>query len=233
MIFFFVKLFEESADVEEFRRGIITAQRLSYFRELDPEEGTLILHPSKVLIGNRDLTPDLRGPARAKLYWMDNLNIFSVYAAHYDDETVTDTTEFRRRLRVPDRFLAEQRVAIVVTNTKSFIERIELAAKQRGYGLYRGLVKYFDSARHSAKLLKDVDPRLPGLQTLLFRKKDYQIQSEYRFIFITGSIGNDALSLDIGDISDITISVEAKRLNDVVEIRFPGEESSRPLAATD
>ena len=233
MIFFFVKLFEDKHRVEQFQNGTVTAQRLSYFRELDPDEGTLFIHPTKVQIGTRDLTPDLRGPILAKLNWLDNLHMFSVYAAHLDSDTLTDTTEFRRRLRVSDDFLAEKQTAVVVNNPTSFIDRIEKAANVRGYGMYRGLVQYFDPDRPNTELLKHVDPRLPGLQTLLFRKSKYQFQSEYRFVLITGSVGHDALNLQIGDISDITICVEARSLNRRLEVRFPGEDVGQSLSATD
>ena len=233
MIFFFVKLFDQQQDVREFRSGTITAPRLSYFRELDPDEGTLFMHPTRLVIGRYDLTPDLVAPVKAKLDWMDNLHIFSLYAGYFDDENITDTDEFRRRLRVSDAFLQTKPTAVVITNTKTFIERIEAATAKRSYGLYRGLVRYFDPNLPNSELLKDVDHRLPGLQSLLFRKADYQFQNEYRFILITGSVGDDAVDLQIGDISDISICVEAEKLNSLMKIRFPGEEVGRPLASMD
>ena len=52
MIFFFVNLFDQQQEVCKFRSGTITAQRLSYFRELDPDEGTLFMHPTGWKLGD-------------------------------------------------------------------------------------------------------------------------------------------------------------------------------------
>ena len=233
MIFFFVKLFDDEEEVRKFRGGTITVERLSHLRKYDSDEGTLFMHPTSLVIGPHNLTPDLVGPVTAKLNWMDNLHILSLYAGNFSDETITDTDEFRRRLQVSDEFLRTKPMAVVITNTKEFIERIEAATTSKNFGLYRGLVKYFDPAVPNNEMFKNIDRRLPGLQALLFRKMEYQFRSEYRFIFITGSIGDDDVDLQIGDISDISIIVEAEKLNSLMTIRFPGEKEARSLASVD
>ena len=235
MIFFFVKFVSDERAAEGFRSGKLYAERLTSFRERDPDEGSVFFFPERFNLSlpdkEIDIAPDLAGPVKAQFDWMGNLNIISVYAAHVDDDMeIEDREELRRHLQIPGALLrSEETYAIVVTNTPEFIKRVEDAAREKTYGLYRGLVRYVDFGEHQTDLLKEVNPNLPGLQAVMYKRREFRHEREYRFVLITGSIGDGPIVLDVGDISHITACVRAKELNELLEVRLPGEDRAKPL----
>ncbi|WP_419535901.1 hypothetical protein [Endozoicomonas sp.] len=92
-IFFFVKVFDNEQYAEEFIKGRLFANRLSYFRKLeegenanrsDFYEGLYAWHqPDQIRfeINGREIT-DIAGPVSVQNMHCDSLNLFCIYTAH-------------------------------------------------------------------------------------------------------------------------------------------------------
>ena len=84
----------------------------------------------------------------------------------------------------------------VLIEAKPFIDRAVAAIKSKGYRQPHGLVRYYD--------YQTFNGFLPQMATFLKRDK-YRDLREYRFTIDTGIRANHAVTLNVGDISDISV----------------------------
>ena len=226
MIFFFAKLFDDEKFANDFICGKLFANRLSYFRRLeehehanrsDRREGVINWLQSdqcQLVIDGRDITTDLAGPVEPHLDWHDNLNVFCVYAAHSGDfkKLTSDNIDgFKKFLKIPDDCLKFGQYAVVVTDASEFLNRVKTAIKTDGYRLRSGLVKYYNPETFHG--------HFDGTDAIFWKRDEYQHQREYRFAIDTFVMGTDPVTLDIGDISDITMLCNAADINKSLEIK--------------
>ena len=212
-ILWFIKFLEKEVHVKDLLDGKLYANRLSWFKRResrersgrsDQNEGTSSwMQPGRVevVINGWNMTPDLAGPVQTQPNWLDSLNIFCMHAVHdggnseawSDDRNIED---LRQQLLVPERCLQLGRYAVVIHDFHEFMRRFGTAMRGSGYRGWSHLVRYYDPAVFHGTF-EGIDP--------VFRKQNqYSYQREYRFAIDTGSAGNDAIVLDIGDIRDIT-----------------------------
>ena len=221
-IFFLVKFFGDEAYVNNFVSGKIFSNRLSYFKRTeengeftrsDKHEGVIgWFQPDRrrIVLNGIDLTPDLAGPVEIQRSWLENINVFCMYAAHNRDLDLGSVSSenigvIRNYLKIDKDNFKFGEFAVVVKNVKEFINRIENAAKAKNYQIGRGLVKYYDP---------DIFSDFFSDGEAVFRKRDtYRHQQEYRFVIDSRTEGLNAITLDIGDISDITIRMKAVDIN--------------------
>lgn len=92
-IFFFVKVFDKEEYAEDFIKGKLFSNRLSFFRKYeenesanrgDKHEGVVGWHqPDQIRLEiNGRIITDLAGPVMTQMNWHDHLNVFCIYAAH-------------------------------------------------------------------------------------------------------------------------------------------------------
>ena len=118
-------------------------------------------------------------------------------------------------MKIPPNCLALGKHAVVVTQAKSFIDRVVSAVKDKNYGLKAGLVEYYDPSLFSGSFSED---------EAVFRKRsEFEHQREYRFSFDTGISGNNPIKLEIGDISDIALLCDTSEVNNLIEVNQPVE----------
>ena len=220
-VFFLVKFLKER-HVDSLLDGKLYAQRLARFKKaeggappgrIDPHEGTSSwMQPGQVRIeiNGMDLTGDLAGPLQTQLNWLDHLNVFCVHAGHTGDLDLARISDgrieqLRRELWIPNASLDLGSQAVVITDIPEFMRRFDAAVGSQGYRAWAHLVQYYDPATFHGHF-EGIDP--------VFRKQiAFREQREYRFAIDTGTVGCDALTLEIGDIRDITLRLPSADLN--------------------
>ncbi|GAB3215651.1 hypothetical protein [Pseudaeromonas pectinilytica] len=231
-IFFFVKVFDKQEYAEDFIKGKLFSNRLSFFRKHeedesanrgDKHEGVVGWHqPDQIRLEiNGRVITDLAGPVMTQMNWHDHLNVFCIYAAHsgefdaISEETIED---FKEQISIPDDCKKLGEYAVIVTNVTKFIERVNAAVSSNNYGLNAGLVEYYDPAIFNGSF-SEVES--------IFRKRDeYKHQREYRFSFDTGIAGHDPLILNIGDISDIAMQCKVSDINTKLEVKLSSNQNT-------
>ena len=98
--------------------------------------------------------------------------------------------------------------ALIILDSKKFIDRVTEAAKAEGYTAHFGKVNYIDTSNDYANVFLSMQE---GIWNVAFWKRImYAYQKECRFIFSPGNADIDHLELQIGDISDISVIVPAE-----------------------
>lgn len=231
-IFFFVKVFDKQEYADDFIKGNLFSNRLSFFRKYeedesanrgDKHEGVVSWNQPDQMqleINGRVIT-DLAGPVMIQMNWHDHLNIFCIYAAHsgkFDSISEETIDAFKEQISIPDDCQKLGKYAVIVTNVSKFIERVKTAVRSENYGLNAGLVQYYDPSSFNG-YFSEVES--------IFRKRDeYKHQKEYRFSFDTGTAGDSPLILNIGDISDITMQIKVSDINKQLEINLPNAKNA-------
>lgn len=101
--------------------------------------------------------------------------------------------------------------AAIITDLGKFIDRLMEAAKKNNYRLQARLVEYFDENQYHGEM---------GI----FRKpKAFSYQSEYRIALNVP--GTDPIKLCIGDLSDICVLCDLQKINSLIEVDYPLQES--------
>ena len=156
------------------------------------------------------MTSDLAGPVQAQPDWLDNLSIFCMHAIHDGGliEAGSDgcnVEDLRQQLLVPERCRQLGQYAVVIHDVHEFMRRFGAAITGSGYQAWSHLVRYYDPAVFHGTF--------EGIEPVFRKQNQYSYQREYRFAIDTGSIGTNAISLDIGDIRDITWQCTPHDLN--------------------
>lgn len=219
--FCLVKFFNDEQHADEFRKGRLHAKLLSYYKTIeddtrqDTDEGIIAhLQPGQhtVTIDGWDIPPeDMAGPTTVFSNALKSLRIFCMTALYVNErELDVHITKpallnfFKKNLRVHEECLKFGKYAVMVQNFQEFTEKIARAAIAHNCRGRRGLVQYYNpTTLHEHFSEKDAP----------FRKQTkYANEKEYRFVFE----GLKTDSIDIGDISDITMPIEADRINDSI-----------------
>ena len=234
-IIFLAKFFQEATHADDFLGGILYANRLSYFKSIekgigrgDEYEGGIFLRRhgcilklaarnpvtgevSKIVIPEHDLA----GPVLMHPRWFDHINLFCMYACHtgtLDGITVQNVHEFKKYLEVPENCAKLGTHAVVITNVSKFLSRVVTGTKVRGYKVARGIVKYYDAAEGI------VLPR-NNIETIFYKRREYEYQREYRIAIDTGTAGNEPISFCIQSIDDIAIRIDTDDINRSLRIK--------------
>ena len=222
-IYALMKFFNKSEYANDFVGGKLYASRLSYFKNLEDEnagrgdryEGVtanLQLHKSQVIIGGHTVA---NGSATIQMNWLDHLNVFCMHAIHGGDFKLTSENldDFKEYLKIPEEGLRRfGRHGVAITDIPQFIDRVRAGVESRGYLVWNKLVEYYDPDT-SHEIFNGIEGA--------FRKHDkYKWQREFRFVIHTRKLGLEAITLDIGDISDISFPIDIAEINKTIEIQL-------------
>lgn len=231
MIFFLAKFFSEEPYAEQFMRGLLCANSLAYFRELegdpnraDAYEGAGLLredlHLSVSIDGSqseRIIIPEceLAEPIEVRMNWTKHVNLFCMYAAHsgpYINIADDRIDQFKKeQIEIPKECFEFGEYAVLITNVPQFVKRVKDAVrKTEDYGLTGRLVRYGDES--------SID--VTGVDTIFQKRERYKNQREYRFAVFTGSDIWNPLMLETGDLSDIAIRCSTAAINEGIPISF-------------
>lgn len=238
---YFVKFFSDEAHADQFRAGKLYANRLSYFQDLEdkctegrsdrneavaawlqPEETTIIIQD---ISGNKfEITKnDLAAPVSMSFNVYGNWPVFCVHAIYLDGFdnkdgeillNAEDVPRFEKQLDVDDKCSKFGNFAVIVSAAQ-FVERLRNEVLRASKKCAFGLVKYYNPSTFNGVF---------SLKEIPFHKHDkFAYQREFRFCFPTDDSGNDALILDIGDISSFSCKVEAGKINNHLRIIYRGD----------
>ncbi|MDE0126752.1 MAG: hypothetical protein OXN97_19475 [Bryobacterales bacterium] len=221
-VFLLVKFFNNPRYADGFVRGQVFARTLADFKSdensdesgrVDPDEGTIAWYqPGKgrLTINGMDVTDDLAGPVKVQKDWLNHLNVFCVHACHSGDLDLSslssDTIEdLRQELTIDKRCFNLGNHAVVVRDVPEFVNRMESSARAKGYRIGRKLVRYYDPATFHGEFA-DIES--------VFRKQDqFSYQREFRFVIDRGTLEQEPLVMNVGDLSDITLQLKSTELN--------------------
>ena len=108
---------------------------------------------------------------------------------------------------------------LIIKNGDEFVNRVKKGLLDAGYGFTRDYVQYyaFNNVEHLKQVQKD------NSRIAFCKRNKYSYQQEYRFL--VHDFVDDYLSVDIGDISDITQLLRTEELlNTYLEITFKVKE---------
>ena len=217
-----VKFFDRKEYAEQMMDGIIRAGRLKGFRKTedaarrDNLEGTILLEGVTLTIKTDDgdsftVKPeDLAEPIEMRLDWIGDLNVFCM-------------TGFRPQGPGPwpswpavDRFMGQIAAslpscrkfgghAVVITDRREFLARINRAAELQDWQATTGLVSYYDTYPPEIQGTRSVAPAF-------LKPRDFCMEREFRIALNTGTTGDCPVTLDIGGIRDISFHIETEKL---------------------
>lgn len=108
---------------------------------------------------------------------------------------------------------------LIIKNGDEFVNRVKKGLLEAGYGFSRDHVQYyaFNNVEHLKQIQSD------NSRIAFWKRDKYSYQQEYRFLI--HDFVDDYLSVDIGDISDITQLLRTEELlNTYLEITFKVKE---------
>ena len=212
--YFLVKMSDSEDFAKAFRTGKLYANRLSCFRKLeagkrgDPHEGVFVLSDKGVLTltatfpgGSDTITLTEKDFAGLPLLMPDSvsfLNIFCMHMAHCREFALLSAgpeTRVKLDLEIPEAGIQEfGRYAVIITHSEKFFARVKRMAEIQSRQWRAGPVEYQDppwNLMHSIK-------------AAFYKVSDLSYQREYRLAFDINADNDKAVSLEIGDISDIS-----------------------------
>ena len=220
-----VKLFKKHEHAREFLNGTLHCNRIKYFRDkFDDMEGVALIPTDKAVFKLSDangkhlftMNPeDFAGPIKFDSERVKNCNAFCMFSISNDnpDSFVQEKNGTITKYTIPPR-LTENfgEHAIAVYAPIQFFERIHMAAKQKNLPtLTRGFVRYYNADKPPFEMHLAMDFE-QALKTALYKDEKFSHEREYRFLIETGTIGDNAEKIEIGDINDIAMYIKSSDL---------------------
>ena len=215
-----LKAFKEESWANELLDGCLYCNTLSFHREQDNHEGTVVIPGSNIhrfKIGTYELKTVNNFSYRPNL--TDYINVFCMYSwtPPFEDSSkkrvILNKEEQLGSLRILEDTYGPH--AVVIRDIPEFLERLTIAIKRPENQVYRvqGSVVKYD--------LMDRIPRsnIEEMIQLAFRKDSkYADEKEYRFVFIPDREEPGPLRINIGSIRDIAALTRTRELYDTIAI---------------
>lgn len=218
-IIYFIKIFDNERFMNDFLDGKIYMNRLSYFRFVDDNSDNNRADQKEGLSGwwqpeqialevnGRKMT-NFAAPIEIRSNKSDNLHVFCLFAGATNIENTVDdnkiatnkTSKVKDDLSVSAECANLGRYYVLVHNTSAFIDRMVAATKKHNYKGSAGLVEYYNPIDFSGDF---------GDRSVFYKPNNFAHQKEYRFVIDAGTIGEDALTLNIGNIRDIANIIDS------------------------
>lgn len=215
-----VKFYEDERDAEAFRRGQLYARRLKGFREMeDPlrgdryeggvlsEGGTLSIQGSD---GNWWPIPTV-GPHAFFSGWTDALSVFCMTGFMSEEASGPELGMVKDVMaqvkESSDTCAAMGRHAVMVQNFDEFMRRATQACDRRGFRLWARPVEYYGAYPPESVFWPD-----GSIKPVFLKSAGYRLQREYRLAFDTGTYDSEPITLEIGDIRDISFLMATENL---------------------
>ncbi len=218
-----VKFFSRKQHADKMLAGGLRAGRLKKFRDTEDQarrddfEGTILWEGGTLTLRGGEgesltVSPDdLAGPIEWRPHLLDNLNVFCMTAFRSDlgpwpswplvDQVTQQVAESLPTCRKFGKH------AVVITDTKEFLKRVTRAAERENCELCSSLVRYYDSYPPDIAF-GDGQSFTPAF----LKPRDFQLEREFRVAMNTGTLGDDPVPLDIGEIRDISFYTATREL---------------------
>jgi len=150
--------------------------------------------------------------------------VFCIFALHSDNLSIVDENdeyyiaEMNFTEEEKEKMLKEFGEQMLIINPKNFIERVDKTLSGMGYNYVSGRVNYDDYSINNSKRLESY--RKQDNEIFFWKDKFFENQNEYRFV-ITSLETDEAITVNIGDMSDIATRFNARELfNGKFQIRM-------------
>lgn len=200
--------FQDSEKIEKIQQGKIYMKTLKWYREHEAASGDTVvgdeleglLHFSNANLIIPDLGEYIEINNGAMKTPYSNDFVFCMFSINPKQQNFKFSEEQKKEL------LSFGDTALIITDTNEFIKRLLASAEKLKLKVYHGVVNYYDVNVDDGNMLISL---LSGMQNVAFWKRDsYALQQEYRFLLHSVKTDDDYYILDIGDISDISISIK-------------------------
>ena len=218
-----VKFYSQKKYADKMLAGELRALRLNKFREMedpvrhDEYEGTILWEEGTLSLRNGDgewwnVPPnDLAGPMEMRFHLLDNLNLFCMTAFRSDLGPWPSSESFDQVKHQVEESLPTCRKmgehAVVIADHGEFLKRVVRASEREDWKGRSSLVKYYDSYPLDVAF-GDEKSFLPAF----LKRREYELEREFRIALNTGIVGDCPVTLNIGDISDIGWYTETREL---------------------
>ena len=204
--------FQSAERIQQLREGHLYAKTLDYYRKLEESTGNkeigdgfeAMIHLNEAIIKFPDtgeeiiLNDELIRTTHSDDY------VFCMFGIYPQMDSFT-FTELQK-----EKMLSFGDTALIILDSKAFIERVIKAAEKAGFTAYFSGVKYYDETVDNASMIIDM---LKGMHNIAFWKREsYKYQQEGRFVFVSDKCHDDHITLDIGDIIDISVALPSKQV---------------------
>jgi len=230
-IYGLIKVFDKEEYAKEFQEGKLFMQQLHKYRSIEDSskdnrkdilEGVSAQFSTEDVIINIESSigdceldsKDMTQPVRIYKKEHNHFHIFCMYSLNsqnWKEISEEELQEFYRDMNVDERVCNFGEYAVIILNVNEFFDRVDRVAKDNKFYYSRRLVHY----RNMSKMSGEVSKKMVGF----LKDESYSHQNEYRFKFLIDP-QKDTYKLDIGDISDISISMRTKELNESISFQF-------------
>jgi hypothetical protein len=220
-IWYFIKFFKEEVHADQFIRGTLYLNRLSFFRSIEEDDNctdgrqdktealAIWLQPHDLVIevkmpgvGEAKITKDdLAGPVSISYDHHDNFHIYCLYAVQTTgfgsiggklELTESEAAELQKQVAIDERCFKFWPFAVIVPADR-FLSHVREPLQGTGHRVRGKLVEYYDDETFHGEITADEIP---------FKKqKRFSFQKEFRICVDTNTAGTDPLLIDIGEIS--------------------------------
>ncbi|WP_041720686.1 hypothetical protein [Alkaliphilus metalliredigens] len=231
MVYALIKVFDKEEHAKEFQSGILFSRQLRVYRAIedketdnrnDENEGLVAqynLINEKIIIGKGleafELKyEDIVKPVKVYQNKYDFSFIFCMYAIHSKDWKRIEKKkleEFYSDMAIRKEIEKLGDYAVIITNVTKFIDRVKKMAEKANIDMQGNLVKYKDLSNHNGKISDD--------QVGFVKDIRFKHQNEYRFKFEFQD-NSEFKKINIVDISDISILMKAKEINQRITFNF-------------
>lgn len=202
--------FQSKERLESLQQGLIYANKLKYYRDLEERTGDAtigdsfdgLFHVNEGMIKLIETGEEMALNDHLIETSASNDYVFCMFGIpdqtehfHFSDEQRTHMKSFGDS-------------ALIILDSNEFIDRVNEAAKIQGYTTLFGKVNYIDTSNDYANVFLSMQEDIRHVA--LWKRIMYEYQKECRFIFSPGKANVDHLELQIGDISDISVIVPAE-----------------------
>ena len=228
-VFVLVKMCSSEEHANDFCQGRLYANPLGYFQRLeekgnradrdegafwDPLDSATLTLTATGPNGNDSIVltkKDLERPIALQFDRTKCLNVFCLYAFH--DDQLPDPDELPRHLdvyhhefRIPESCQEDfWEHAVAVTNPRKFKERVAKALRHQYLSGNIGRCKMGPVNYQNYQPLLSQVGTVSDLEAVFYKGERFRDQSEYRVVFDTGREEEKPCTLNIGNISDITL----------------------------
>ena len=215
-----LKAFKEESWANEFLDGCLYCNTLSFHREQDNQEGTVVIPGSnntQFKIGTYELKT-----VRCFTYRPNRTDYINVFCMYSWTPPFEDSSK-KRVILNKDAQLGSLRIledtygphAVLIRDIPKFLQRLTTAIKRPENQVYHAegnVVKY--------ELMDRIpNDNMKNMIQLAFRKNPkYADEKEYRFVFVPDREKPGPLRLDIGSIRDIAALTRTTELYDTITI---------------
>ena len=226
--------FGSEENLQKLQAGQLYMKNLKYYVDLEKEtedeavgdmyDGQMVLQDVKIsmfTVDTNEFIAQFDAPAASMNLGYLECPVFCMFMFDYRNhvEERLDGDNLTVRYQFTEEQLAKMPTfgdsVLIIKNGNEFINRVKKGLLDAGYGFTRDHVQYygFNNIEHLKQVQKD------NSRIAFWKRDKYTYQQEYRLL--VHDFVDDFLSVDIGDISDITDLLKVEEiLNTYVEITF-------------